>query len=93
MRTNTNSMKLLDMLTKLAVVSGFSFLLKIKRIPRYIGNIFALPAQTVHFNMFKGTNVFSSDFSGLACLLHLYTRLNLLDYRKLWNNGRWKSFE
>ena len=40
-----------------------------------------------------GTNVFSSDFSGLPCLLHLYTRLHLSDYSKFWNTERWKSFD
>ena len=30
----------------------------------------------------KGTNVFSSDFSGLLCFMQLYTRLHLSDYRK-----------
>ena len=42
---------------------------------------------------FKGTNVFSSDFSGLSCLLQLYTWLHLSDYRKFWNTERWKSFD
>ena len=29
--------------------------------------------------LFKGTNVFSSDFSGLQCLLQLYSSLHLSD--------------
>ena len=40
----------------------------------------------------KGTNVFSSDFLGLPCLMQLYTRLHLSDYRKFWNTERCKSF-
>ena len=32
--------------------------------------------------VFKGTNIFSSDFSGLPCVLQLYTRLHLSDYRQ-----------
>ena len=42
--------------------------------------------------MVKGTNVFSSVFSGLPCLLQVYTRFHLSDYRIFWNNERWKSF-
>ena len=40
----------------------------------------------------KGTNAFSSDFSGL---LQLYTRLHLSDYcrPKFWNTERWKFFD
>ena len=30
--------------------------------------------------------------SGLSCLLQLYTRLHLSEYRKFWNTERWKSF-
>ena len=30
----------------------------------------------------KGTNVLTSDFSDLPCLLQLYNRLQLSDYRK-----------
>ena len=41
----------------------------------------------------KGTDIFSSDFSGLPCLLQLYTRLHLSDYRTFWNTERWKSFD
>ena len=36
----------------------------------------------------KGMNVFSSDFSGLPCLLQVYTRLHLSDYPKFWNTER-----
>ena len=46
----------------------------------------------IYFQL-KGTSVFSSDFSGLPCLLQLYTSLHLLDYRKVWNIERWKSFD
>ena len=37
------------------------------------------------FGKLKRTNVFTSEFSGLPCLLQLYTRLHLLDYSKFWN--------
>ena len=35
--------------------------------------------------LLKGTNIFSSDFSGLTCLLQLHIRLHLSDNRKFWN--------
>ena len=39
----------------------------------------------------KGTNVFSSDLSGLPCLMQLYTRLHLSDYPKFGNTDRSES--
>ena len=41
----------------------------------------------------KGTNVLTTDFSVLPCLLQIYNRLHLQDYRKFWNTERWKSFD
>ena len=41
----------------------------------------------------KGTSVFEPDFSGLPCLLQLYTKLYLSDYRKFWKTERWRSFD
>ena len=49
--------------------------------------------HTNHLGLLKGTNVFSSDFSSLPCLLQIYTRLHLSDYREFWNTERLKSFD
>ena len=38
--------------------------------------------------LFKGMNDFAPDFSGLPCLLQLYTGLHLSDYRKFWNTKK-----
>ena len=43
------------------------------------------------YGCLKGTNVFSSHFSGLPCVLQFFTGLHLSDYRKFLNTERWKS--
>ena len=40
----------------------------------------------------KGTCVFFIRHFGLPCLMQLYIRLHLRDYRKFWNTERCKSF-
>ena len=54
--------------------------------PCFLPNLVPVPVLRVQ-------TFFSSDFSGLSCLLQLFTRLHLSDYRKFWNTEKWKSFD
>ena len=44
------------------------------------------------FSIFKGTSVFSSDFSDYHIYCNSILSYDWSDYRKFWNTERWKSF-